>query len=140
MKRYVLGLRFSTDETQVTLLHKTRPAWQAGKCNGIGGHVEEGEDFNEAMIREAEEEIGAGDLNWERFAALQGCGWFMWCYRAESDTIPPTHDDVGEEVEVVPLDKILLGKIPVIPNIRWLIPMALNSQRPEWPYRVFGTS
>ena len=37
---------------------KRRPAWQAGRWNGVGGKVEPGEDIHTAMHREAAEEIG----------------------------------------------------------------------------------
>ncbi len=38
----------------------------AGLLNGIGGHVEEDETFDEAMEREAEEEAGLYGLLWKR--------------------------------------------------------------------------
>ena len=43
----------------VALIRKNRPAWQAGKLNGIGGHIEPGEFPIDAMIREFYEETGA---------------------------------------------------------------------------------
>jgi 8-oxo-dGTP diphosphatase len=57
-ERYCCG--FVTDECRirVLLIQKNRPDWQAGKLNGIGGHVEEGETDREAMSREFQEEAG----------------------------------------------------------------------------------
>ena len=43
MKSYVLGFCFNTRLDQVVLIQKTRPEWQAGRLNGIGGHIENGE-------------------------------------------------------------------------------------------------
>jgi hypothetical protein len=36
---YVVGFAFDTDG-RVALIRKNRPEWQAGRLNGIGGHVE----------------------------------------------------------------------------------------------------
>jgi len=43
MRRYVLGFLFSQDETRIALIRKTRPLWQEGRLNAIGGHAEEGD-------------------------------------------------------------------------------------------------
>ena len=52
MKRYVLGFAFDPRMDRVMLIKKTRPAWQAGRLNGIGGHIEQDELSCEAMRRE----------------------------------------------------------------------------------------
>lgn len=56
MTRYVLG--FMVWGSLVSLIRKKRPEWQAGKLNGVGGHVEEGEPPRNAMAREFFEETG----------------------------------------------------------------------------------
>jgi hypothetical protein len=56
MTRYVLG--FMVWGSLVSLIRKKRPKWQAGKLNGVGGHVEEGEPPRNAMAREFFEETG----------------------------------------------------------------------------------
>lgn len=55
MKNYVLGFAFDK-RGAVALICKARPDWQAGKWNGIGGHVESGETSFDAMEREFYEE------------------------------------------------------------------------------------
>ena len=40
---YTLGFVFDRDLQHVLLIQKQRPAWQAGKFNGIGGKLEAGE-------------------------------------------------------------------------------------------------
>lgn len=64
MKRYVVGFPILPDRTGMSLIKKNRPEWQAGKWNGIDGKVEALERPHDAMIREAEEEAGLGDLPW----------------------------------------------------------------------------
>lgn len=55
---YVLGFMFNEDESKVLLIMKNRPAWQAGKLNGVGGKIEAGETPIQAMEREFAEETG----------------------------------------------------------------------------------
>lgn len=42
--RCSLGFALSLGVREVLLIHKDRPAWQAGRWNGIGDEVEPGED------------------------------------------------------------------------------------------------
>jgi 8-oxo-dGTP diphosphatase len=58
MKRYVVGFMFDEQMKNVLLIVKDHPEWQAGKLNGIGGHIETGETPVEAMVREFYEEAG----------------------------------------------------------------------------------
>ena len=55
---YVLGFMFNEAESKVLLVWKNRPAWQAGKLNGVGGKIEAGETPVQAMNREFAEETG----------------------------------------------------------------------------------
>lgn len=59
---YTLGFIFDHTKTSVLLIHKNRPDWQKGKVNGIGGHIEKGEEPIDSFIREVREETGA-ELN-----------------------------------------------------------------------------
>lgn len=68
MNRYVVGFVFNKDLTQVLLIHKNRPDWQAGKLNGPGGKIEAEEDGVTAVVREIEEETGLATTHTD------------WCY------------------------------------------------------------
>ena len=58
-QQYVLGFALSGDGNAVLLIKKTKPSWQAGKLNGVGGKVEESDwSIESAMAREFEEETG----------------------------------------------------------------------------------
>src|SRR6266550_1634279 len=78
-QRYVLGFILSDDGSLAALLRKKRPAWQADKLNGIGGHVEYNEDFLTAMNRESLEEVGRSFV-WESVATLITKDWEMLVY------------------------------------------------------------
>lgn len=60
MKRYSLGFAFDLfgNIPKVALVTKSKPANQAGKLNGVGGHIEPGETPIIAMDREWREETG----------------------------------------------------------------------------------
>ena len=137
IKRYVVGFMFNADESLVVLLRKRRPDWQAGKLNGMGGHVEPGESYGPAMVREGREESGLTP-DWEHFAVLGGNGWEMYCYRAvqgDPCAVPP-HNDVGEQFEVHTVASVTSAMVETIPNLRWLVPMALNTSRHDWPFQI----
>lgn len=68
---YVLGFAFGADGNAVLLIKKTKPAWQAGKLNGVGGKVEPSDwSIEGAMAREFEEETGISTdpSQWSLFA------------------------------------------------------------------------
>ena len=67
---YVLGFLFNKDLSQVALIRKTKPEWQKGQLNGIGGKIEPGEDPLGAMIREFREETNYDYVDFEQFGSL----------------------------------------------------------------------
>ena len=121
---YVAGFLFREDKTQVALIEKQRPAWQKGKLNGIGGKVEIGETPREAMRREFKEEAGADISKWRAFCYLQGINpkdpWTVIMFMSEEPVQVQTMED--EQVGWYPID--LIDELGVIPNLKWLIPMA----------------
>lgn len=139
-QRYVVGFLFDEDERTVVLLRKNRPAWQAGKLNGMGGHVEPGESFDDAMVRECQEESGLTLLQgWTRFAELRGHGMRMGCYRSsERDAAQQVGaaNDVGERFELHSVQAVMSASVETIPNLRWLVPMAMSTSGWHWPYQI----
>lgn len=142
--RYVAGFVFAPTLDRVLLLRKTRPAWQAGKLNGFGGKVEPGESFEAAMHRESIEEAGM-TFEWEHFATLlcndDRHSREIAFFRAVSDDwYRPGRNlanDVGELFVTTGVGEIVDGSEPAIPNLRWLVPMALaENDRHDWPYLV----
>jgi len=82
MTRYVLGFLIEKRTRRVVLITKSRPEWQAGKLNGVGGHIEEGEDALSAMRREWSEETGMPTSDWQFFRTIAGPDWACACYYA----------------------------------------------------------
>lgn len=120
MIEYVAGFMFDADK--VALVLKNRPTWQAGKMNGIGGHIEPGEAPEEAMKREFREETGYKEkVYWHKFAELSGDDWKVYFFWSLGDhSVLKTTTD--EKIVSIPCDTI--NHMNCIPNLQWLVPMA----------------
>ncbi|HRU10630.1 MAG TPA: NUDIX domain-containing protein, partial [Thermoanaerobaculia bacterium] len=76
MIKYVLGFAFD-DLGRVALVQKERPAWQSGKLNGVGGHIEGHEEVLDAMVREFYEETGVTVVDWDFVGEMRGADWHV---------------------------------------------------------------
>jgi 8-oxo-dGTP diphosphatase len=126
MKNYVAGFLFGKDDT-VWLIKKTKPDWQKGKLNGIGGKVEEGEFPIQAMQREFIEEAALDISSWTWFLALTDDSTYRvdFFYAFSNDT-PITMTD--EEIFQVNWKELPEN---IIPNLNWIIPMARSFEKGE---------
>ena len=121
--RYVVGFMFDETKTRVLLIHKKRPTWQEGKLNGIGGRIEAGETPDDAMRREFNEEVGIDCDSWKYFCTLSDeREWQIDFFYAVGDvySVETLTDEIPQVFSVNALPSM------VIPNLRWLIPMALT--------------
>lgn len=125
MKYYCLGFLFSRSLDWVLLIEKKRPKWQAGKFNGVGGKIEPNETKQEAMIREFQEEAGLKITDWTAFARMSGPDWTVDCFCAKSDLFDRAKSKTDEEIVFIQLP--IRPEYAVIPNLQWLIPMALET-------------
>ncbi len=124
MTSYVLGFYFNPEKTLVALINKNKPDWQRGKFNGIGGKQEEGESAHYAMVREFKEEAGLEVERWERALMLEGDGWIVHIFRAFGHVLR-VRSMTDESVQVISVSD--LHRIEVVPNLRWMIPLLLDS-------------
>lgn len=133
MQEYVAGFMFDYGGKEVVLVKKSRPEWQRGLLNGVGGKIEEWETPADAMHREFCEETGYAVGGWQRFCTLSGRDFKVYFYFLHDDpealyaTTQSTHD---ETIEVHFVAKVLADDwYKCIPHVRWLIPMALEQGR-----------
>lgn len=120
---YVLALLFTPDRHQIVLMHKTRPAWQAGRVNALGGKVAPAESPVEAARREVAEEAGVDVAGWEEFLVWSDPVYRMHALRAFDAAALVARTAEDQEVFRAPVD----GLPPnLIDNLRWLIPLALD--------------
>lgn len=143
---YALGFLFMPDLPsprnqfqghEVVLIRKNRPDWQRGLLNGVGGHVEDGESALEAMTREFTEEAGSTTAQWHPVVDMifDDCIVHVFAARlTESRSFPSKTD---ERIEIWNVSDVL-GYPNKIPNLNWLIPLALcNPVSPKTPKMFF---
>jgi 8-oxo-dGTP diphosphatase len=130
-QEYVCGFLFSRDRGRVLLIRKRRPAWQAGKLNGLGGKIEPGETALDAMRREFREEAGVDLAEWQHVLSLSGAddagsgrGWAGHFFRAFGDV------DAARAITDEQLETHSTALLPhdTIPNLRWIIPLMLDDE------------
>lgn len=132
-REWVVGflLDDAVPPTDVVLIRKNRPEWQAGLLNGVGGKIEPGETVLEAMAREFVEETGVSIESWEPFARLkweEGIVHFLR-YFATPETLCACSTITDESIEVHKIHTLGMpgpGRANVTPNLRWLVPLAAH--------------
>lgn len=124
---YVAGLLFSGDREHVALVEKIKPEWQRGRLNGIGGKIE-AEDASPlgAMIREFEEETGLRVPQWDLFCELRNRENLTYFFRSfAAGSIAHVSGREAERISAYPVPEV--DGLNIMPNLRWLIPMALDA-------------
>lgn len=126
---YVVGLAFSECGKHVLLVRKNRPAWMKGKWNGVGGHVEAGEQPLEAMAREFLEETGVDTpfSAWTHFLTVTTPVSRVWFYACKTDAIYDARQTTDELVHVWRVDGASSYWEGVTPNLRWVLPLATRA-------------
>ena len=110
---------------RVVLVKKNRPAWQVGKLNGIGGHVEYNENFLGCMVREFHEEAGVEEWEWRHFLTITTPIYRIAFF--ESPTLYKHFDNIksNTDEEIGVYDLYQLSRHDVIPNLTWSLPLAV---------------
>lgn len=128
VKKYVTGFLFSQDSRHVVLIKKLAPEWQKGYLNGVGGKIEANETSYDAMAREFQEETGVliPAKEWHCYSKI---------YRPEHYEVDVffAHSDLAFQSRTVEKEEVLIAKVSelpenLIPNLSWLIPLALDKQ------------
>lgn len=127
---YASCLLVDYDEERILLIKKNRPDWQAGKLNIIGGHVEGDKDTSDAAIREVFEEVGIELKNIRYFCLLNTvtpCEAVVYFYVAFCDI-----ETAIQKTDEEPVSMLIEHAIDmdIIPNLKYLIPLALDNNMP----------
>lgn len=130
---YVVGFLFSEDLRHVALIRKNRPAWQAGKYNGVGGKIEPFDSSSlAAMTREFFEETGVEvpQHEWNHFLTMHGGSdaahpeskraFEIDFFRSASNKIWQVTSKTDEPVAIFESDVLP----ETVPNLKFLVPMA----------------
>jgi 8-oxo-dGTP diphosphatase len=143
---YTLGFMFNATMTEVLLCRKSKPAWQAGKLNGIGGKIDGDETPEAAMIREFKEETGVYTSLWEHFATLRrehtDSRFIVHCFRSMLQ-ISSLHEldftaELDQPLVIMPVKSMSVDYAnELLSNITWLVHMAAdNAQHDGAPYTL----
>jgi 8-oxo-dGTP diphosphatase len=121
---FVLALLYSADRRQVVLMRRTRPPWQAGRVNALGGRVLEGESTEMTASREVREECGVDVSEWREVLVWEDAEYRMHVMRGVSDHACAARTLEDQEVFLADVNALPDN---VIDNLRWLVPLALDA-------------
>lgn len=139
MKRYVLGFAFD-HLGRVALIRKNRPAWQAGKLNGVGGKAEDGEKAVDSMVREFLEETGVSltRICWNYVGQMCGPDWHIDVFTTTHNSVASARTVTDEAIELVPMHRVLPQADEMIGNLSVLIQLCLLKDRPFFSFTYEG--
>ena len=122
---FVLALLYSVDRRHVVLMRRTRPAWQAGRVNALGGRLQPGESAVAAARREVREECGVDVAEWREVLVWEDAEYVMHVMRGVSE--------LALEARTIEDQEVFLADVRALPdnvidNLRWLVPLALDAE------------
>lgn len=134
--RYVLGFAFDRADN-VILVQKTKPQWQAGKLNGVGGQIEETDDTPvAAMVREFQEEtrLSTRESQWRYVLTMGSDDWEVLVYTmtdldAYYGIYQGQQTDTDERLMILHKGEVL-GSSSCISNVQWLVAACFDEQMP----------
>jgi 8-oxo-dGTP diphosphatase len=106
-------------------MRKTRPAWQAGRVNALGGKLLPGESAAAAASREVLEEAGVRvpEDAWREVVVWHDPVYRMYVLSAFHEEAERARTAEDQEVFLAESNDL---PAECIENLRWLIPLALD--------------
>jgi 8-oxo-dGTP diphosphatase len=121
---YVVGFLHDQRKSFVVLINKHRPAWQKGRLNGVGGHIEPCETPLAAMRREFDEEAGLRIDDWELAVEMTNPTWRVHFFTS-CGPVRDVRSQTDERLRLVSLHHQWPWNL--LPNLCWLLPLCLDS-------------
>lgn len=134
MKTYCLGLSFTADKSEIAIIRKRKPDWQANKLNALGGEVEDGEAPLDAMVREFDEEAGiqTGTDEWKLFGSLSGSDFAVHVFKRFNDDVrqldPHGRVARGEVVALRRVESLVSNEQELVRPLKDLIEAAIEGR------------
>lgn len=134
--RYVLGFAFDKSNN-VILVQKTKPKWQAGLLNGVGGKIEPEDNTPiAAMVREFQEEtnLTTTESQWHYVLTMGTDEWEVLVYTMTDlnsyyGIYQGQQTDTDETLVILPR-KSLLDNDSCISNVPWLVAACVDAEMP----------
>lgn len=107
---------------------KNDRVWQRNALNGIGGKIESADQTpHDAMVREFQEETGykTKPEDWNLYSILRNSQFTLNVFTTTCD-LKQLRTVTDEQVEIHQVG--LVPDSELIPNLLWLIPLALDSK------------
>lgn len=123
MIEYTLGFVFSEDLIDVLLIKKSRPEYQKGKFNGLGGKLNDNEVPLDGMIREFKEESGVDFNGFRKFGTIKGDEFTIHLFTGVTNDIY-LHKKKTDEGNLWEVEVNRLDRYKIMPNLAWLVPLA----------------
>jgi 8-oxo-dGTP diphosphatase len=142
----VVGFAFDKYRANVLLIRKLKPAWQAGRLNGVGGKVEPGESDAEAMVREFHEETGwvTSPVEWRQIAEVVSGDAEIVFFRRRVDLgvreFRAAFSTSPEAEQLVVIHWADAEAAGALPNLSWLLPLARYEHDVYEPIRAVEVS
>lgn len=131
MKQYTLGAFFRSEYSEVLLIDKNTPAWQAGKKNLPGGKIDFSETALESISREFIEETGyvVPQSEWVYAGRIiAGKAYTVDIFAAYYNSNMFVQPDYKEGTVSWNFVSSLFV-LNVLPNLRWMIPFCADLHR-----------
>lgn len=110
-QKYVVGFAFNIDKSKILMIKKTKPIWQFGLLNGVGGKIESDEKPISAMIREFKEETDLDTVedNWFYHGVYSNDGFDLHIYYASfsDEFLNKFHTMTEENVELISIQNLI---------------------------------
>jgi 8-oxo-dGTP pyrophosphatase MutT (NUDIX family) len=135
MNKYTLGFVFNEELNRVVLIELNKPnRWNDRLINGVGGHIEEGEEPLNCMSRECMEESGINipPANWRFVGIYEGVGskevFKIHVYYTTTKQNLLVNSSEGS---VSWYDVSTVAKLKTVSNLQWMMPYCLAHAKRE---------
>lgn len=127
MKKYTLAVAMTKDN--IALIRKTKPEWQAGSYNFVGGKIELNESPEECVRREFWEETGIDiEHGWKYLGKMERPDDFVcYIYTITDPRVENVTTTTDETVVLMDRTHFINSNEPMISNLKSIYQFAISN-------------